>query len=407
MGQSLLDQVATVAEASFGAKKYADAARQYQQAAAVATTIHSKRAAAFKTPGQVAQQRVDAAKKANSLETAVSADPANAAAMKSLVMHLIVEMDDARSAAAHLHDLNDETLKKMVPLAAKDAGSLAPDDLRQLGDWYKGLAFDAGVSLSGKAYVFARAATCYGRFLDRHAKHDLESLTAQKSLDQVADELKKMGLPQSDQADESLGTWQVQRADQPDRTMFIEFHRGGKAEVTTLYPETERAGKPALPFAMISLCTWKDDGKSVDVSNGWSLPRPLGTKFTFEEGFGKTVGATLGQVSRSTPSATLRKLAGGAKSTKIPGMWDLPSSTWQFLDDGTALRTTSSESSRVIYLAKWKIDHGQFTFSTGHESYSFSYPLTQGENRGKQSIQWAGRTVEAMIILKPHAQAKE
>jgi hypothetical protein len=218
-----------------------------------------------------------------------------------------------------------------------------------------------------------------------------------------------MNLPESSEAQESLGTWQVENAEEPDHTIFLEFHRDGKADVTTFYPESERAKAPALPFGLIMPCTWKYDKKNVMLSNGWTMPLPLGTKFTIKNRSGKTSDAVPTKVSRGTLAATMRKLAGAgdAKSKKIPGAWECASCKWEFCDDGTVFQTAVNSSGTTINVYKWKTERNQLIFSGALDKYTFPYPLTKGENRGKQVRNWGGRPIEANVVMKPWARAKE
>jgi hypothetical protein len=83
----------------------------------------------------------------------------------------LIELDDPESAAKFVERDRDDNLDKFILVAAMNVSNVPEQGCIQLGDWYRGLADEAGPA--GKAAMLRRARTYYRRFLDIHTAQDL------------------------------------------------------------------------------------------------------------------------------------------------------------------------------------------------------------------------------------------
>jgi hypothetical protein len=127
--------------------------------------------------------RVLAVKRLAQLEQAVQKSP-NKRDAADLVRMLLVEFDAPAKAAAHVAAAEDDVLKRVVQLAAKDITDLTEPEAKELGDWYQARA--TGASAAGRAVALGRAKGCYERFLSVHVAADASRLEVKRRLDALA-----------------------------------------------------------------------------------------------------------------------------------------------------------------------------------------------------------------------------
>ena len=408
VGDLLLTDLLTIADRQFADKSYPDALKTYQQASTVAGAIRSNRADDFANRKTISQLRADAIKKIPDLKAQLDDKSKGPAAARALVLLLVLEMDDPKSAAAYLDKLTDQTVRDMAATAAKDPQRIKLDKARELADWYRSEAGGTGADLAAKATSCARAKTYYERFVAEHEKHDMDLLTAQKALTEVSEELDKLSLPAAQDPltpEDSLGTWLAVLRSSPGTKTYLGFHKDGKLTITAFSPDSgpDRPKNPPLNHVSVTEGSWKIDEKHVTLSNYWTLTLPLGPKMTVDFGHMKT-DAQFTKVAKGVPASELAKFTVKGKSTKIPGTWECGQIKVEFHDDGVALLSSSDYGATNITLGKWKLDKGQLVF-TGNswETYVFPYPLGKGETAGKKTVNYGGRYggMSQDVTIKP------
>lgn len=109
---------------------------------------------------------------ANRIQRDLAKSPKDTALRMQLLRTLVVDLNSPRAAVEHVTEDVDERWRTYVPLAVKSPAELAPQACRELGDWYRHLAGEAGSTFS-KRTMLARAKAYYGRFL-AHQGDDLK-----------------------------------------------------------------------------------------------------------------------------------------------------------------------------------------------------------------------------------------
>ena len=124
------------------------------------------------------------------LKRAIKMNPANRGARAMLMKIYLIELDDPESAAKFVERDRDDNLDKFILVAAMNVSNVPERGCIQLGDWYRGLADEAGPA--GKAAMLRRAQTYYRRFLDLHTAQDLVQNKTEFVLQQVETALEEL-----------------------------------------------------------------------------------------------------------------------------------------------------------------------------------------------------------------------
>ncbi|MCL2645572.1 MAG: substrate-binding domain-containing protein [Phycisphaerales bacterium] len=93
-------------------------------------------------------------------------DPSNMDLRRQLLSIELIELDAPSKAATYLDSASDEMLKTNLPLASMKVSEVAEDTAARLGEWYLGLAEQAG--LGGRELCLKRARSYYLRFFELH-----------------------------------------------------------------------------------------------------------------------------------------------------------------------------------------------------------------------------------------------
>jgi len=133
------------------------------------------------------------------LKGAIKMNPANRDARAKLMKIYLIELDDPESAAKFVERDRDDNLDKFILVAAMNVSNVPERGCIQLGDWYCGLANEAGPA--GKAAMLHRARTYYRRFLDMHTAQDPERSKAESALQQVETALAGLASPAPPEAE--------------------------------------------------------------------------------------------------------------------------------------------------------------------------------------------------------------
>ena len=174
-----LDTCLGIADSQMVARKYADAAEAYRNAARVGGDLKLPKAADAQSGASLANARVQAEKKLAEPLRKLKEDPKNAAVAKTLAMLYLAELDDPAEAAKYAEVAADEPMRAHLPDAAKPVKALSEDACLDLGNWYKSLTAAAEVGALGHFTMCQHAKACYGQFLETHAKSDGDRLKAQ------------------------------------------------------------------------------------------------------------------------------------------------------------------------------------------------------------------------------------
>ena len=155
---------------------------------AVATRLGAKDALQGRLKQVLALDRV--AKLIGSVRDRLKVNPKDTTSRERLIRLYLVERDDPNAAAKYLNAECSQVLQTYVPLAAKEAESLADTACLELGDWYLDLAERA--SEQAKPAMMCRAETCYRAFLVKHTGSDLSVTRARIALKKIEDQLAKL-----------------------------------------------------------------------------------------------------------------------------------------------------------------------------------------------------------------------
>ena len=112
----------------------------------------------------------------------------NKAARKKLLELYVTELDQPAEAEKILNDFVDFLWRKNIPLALKDVEDLSEAESLELGDWYYGFSFRRGKLVKGRigtVPLLRRARKYYERYLELHAKEDVERLNARANLKKI------------------------------------------------------------------------------------------------------------------------------------------------------------------------------------------------------------------------------
>jgi len=187
----LVDALLGSADAQSAAGDPAGAVSACRRAEGIARAVKSDRLAAVAARREGFAHRLTVHREIANMKALLARDSENVAARERLVRLLLVDLDDPAAAAEHLEGVQDESLTKYVPAAAKGVEAAPELACNQLGDWYRRLGGAAGKG--AKAAMFARAKAYYDRFLSLHETDDLDRTAATVALKKVEAELEKLG----------------------------------------------------------------------------------------------------------------------------------------------------------------------------------------------------------------------
>ena len=186
-GERLVWHLVAMADAAGGRGDYGTAAQHLRRASAVAGACSSPSWKAVRAKLKEINDRVEMVGEIQSLEAKLGARPTDTASRRRLVHLLLVECDDPKAAARVVAADCPEEMRTYVPLAAKDPASLAGDEARQLGDWYRRLA--GAAKGTARVDMLRRAQACYTAFLAGHTEADAARTTAELALKKTNEEL--------------------------------------------------------------------------------------------------------------------------------------------------------------------------------------------------------------------------
>ena len=167
------------------------AAKHLRQAYGVARTLNLPDKKAMFESTLAAEHFLRIHSRIKGLKGMLAKDPADAAARRQLVTIYLVDLDMPEEAAKYLGAGLDETLRKNVSLAAKDAAELTDEDFVTLGQWFRTLSARATVRDS-KINLLTRAKDYLRMYLEVHTRQDVKRLSAVNTMKGIEAELKAL-----------------------------------------------------------------------------------------------------------------------------------------------------------------------------------------------------------------------
>ena len=190
-GESLICELTDVIDTLTDAGNFADAAKPLQECRMVAVTVKSPRLEEITDRIKSVNARIDSDKKFASYVAKLKENPDSAAMAKAAVMLCMVQRDCPADAVPYANATGDETLKKLVPLAAQDAAKISVQTAGELAAWYEPLARKA--DHANKIALLKRVVKYYDRMLTAHAD-DAPGAKGQKEFEELSKELAAMAL---------------------------------------------------------------------------------------------------------------------------------------------------------------------------------------------------------------------
>ena len=192
VGQQLVDVLIEEADEHLTKGSATDAVASLRVAASTATAIKSPLYDTVKAKLDAATARQVAEAQAARISEKVKVNPGDAAAHRDLARLYLVEFDNPTRAAPHAEKSQNETYRKLAPLAGKSVDQVSAGEALELAEWYRGLASEALTSAAGKVAMLRRAETCYQRFLSENKEAGLHVDKAKLALTETTATLAKL-----------------------------------------------------------------------------------------------------------------------------------------------------------------------------------------------------------------------
>ena len=191
-GRELLAALLAVAEIHEKSGNWTRAAARYREAVPVDAYLKAGNAKEIRRKYKAAVHFATTTRRVAQYAALLKKDPSKASTRALLVKLLVVELNDPARAQPYLNEDVDEKWRTCVPLAAKALADLPESVCLELGRWYyKELSKNA--SSTGKGMLLRRAMDYYKRFVELHAKVDIQAFRAKAALASIEKELAKLG----------------------------------------------------------------------------------------------------------------------------------------------------------------------------------------------------------------------
>jgi len=192
-GEALLEAFLPVADAREKVRDAAGAAALLRRALVAATVAKSDRRTEIEARLKTLEQSLRTAREIEDMKRMLEADPNKVAARERLVRLYLVDLDEPAQAAKWVQGVEDTSLRRYVPGAAKPVAEAPEYACLELGEWYRGLAENAPVY--AKAAIYGRARAYLERFLETHPTKDLDRTRATVALGKVNESIAKLAAP--------------------------------------------------------------------------------------------------------------------------------------------------------------------------------------------------------------------
>jgi formylglycine-generating enzyme len=193
-GRELLTALMTAAKIHEKDGDWKAAARSYRQAVPVNAQAKAGMADELRAKLDAVSHRATMTAKAAQYAASIKQDPAKTTARVMLLKLLVVDLNDPGRAVEYLNDDVNKTWLTCVPLAAKGIDDLAEAACMALGVWYhKELAKTAAPK--SKSVLLQRAKEYYRKFVELHAKADMQTSRATVAIANIEKELAQLNAP--------------------------------------------------------------------------------------------------------------------------------------------------------------------------------------------------------------------
>ena len=192
-GEALIDALLPMVDAKEKEGAATEAAAFLKRAVFVAAAAKSARRGDLDARLKTMEQTARMTREIDDLKRQLEAGSKKAAARERLVKIHLVDLDDPAEAAKWVEGVEDESLRKYVPAAAKPLADVPELACLELGEWYRGLGESAPPA--AKAAMYARAKAYYDRFLEMHVAADLDRTKAKAALLKIEAEIGKSAGP--------------------------------------------------------------------------------------------------------------------------------------------------------------------------------------------------------------------
>jgi hypothetical protein len=420
IGQTMLRRLLSAGDKPWSSGKYSQAAEAYQKASTVAKAIKSADAPVIAARQEIAKARANAEKNASDLEAKLKTDPKDTAALKKLVLLMVLDLNNPRGAQGHLENLADPVLKKNVALAAQDPDEILPEAAKDLATWYKSMA--AGASVAGKDTANEKIAGYGLRFLTEHTKKDAIRVIVRKQVAEAVSQWQTCNLlPESlssfiEKMDfsldsDALGTWKYK--DPSASTVvwtYVIFGKNGTCATVSQQPYGVQSDKWRW-VTKDNLVSVNPDSNFYPSFAGFPIPAQDATgpvQFVSTNWNTSTI-----TMERATPGAfqlEIQSRLDPIPTTRIPGTWKESVSDRQyplvdaavrkfiFRDDGVVTELCEHPADgetlggRSIGMYRWKIQDGELVI--GGKAYRFPYPLKKEGTHGRAIMTYKSGGVE-------------
>jgi len=191
--QELIDLLIAMGGEDLEKQQYAEAAADFRRAMTLAQVRKSASLDEAKTRLELALSRERTMKRLGSLQERLLKDATDSATAEDIIKLYVIELDDPAAAKPYLDRAKKAQLTTLVNAAAESIDTVAKETSLALGEWYRGLA--ATVKGDAQAVPFARAVSCFDRFLQLHESDDVAKVKATELRREVAEKLAKLTLP--------------------------------------------------------------------------------------------------------------------------------------------------------------------------------------------------------------------
>ncbi len=136
-GDRLIELLLMIGDEKLDAKQWTEAINSYRRAMSQASMRKSPQTEVVRARLEESMRLDRAVKQIARLEEKLLANANDTATAQEIVKLYLLEMDDPDAAVPILARVQDETLRKIVPLAGRAVGDLDADESLMLGQWYR------------------------------------------------------------------------------------------------------------------------------------------------------------------------------------------------------------------------------------------------------------------------------
>ena len=193
-GEAYIEALVDAGDRLTAAGEGKEAGTMYRQALPVASAVGSERKAEIAEKIRNLAAVIQKNRAFDDLREKLEKNPKDVKARESLIDLYLLENDDSVKASQLATADIDESIRRMLPLAAKAVRTVAEDDSLKLAEWYNAMAKEQSSPLR-KGVAYRRAYDYYSVFQARHKKGDIKGLKAKIEQGNIAKRFKMIKVP--------------------------------------------------------------------------------------------------------------------------------------------------------------------------------------------------------------------